>query len=106
MMPAFSTILMTAFASATVRASGFSHAMPLSVPFPLVTASQISSTFSMRAWLGPFSQMASMAGSATISVMLLYALHAPRSSSRAYFAAEAAFLAFGLHTPNTSASRT
>ena len=37
------------FASATLRASGFSHAMPLSVPLPRSIASTISSTFSMRA---------------------------------------------------------
>ena len=49
MMPALSTSLMTCLASATVRASGFSQAMPLSVPFPDFTASQISSTFSIRA---------------------------------------------------------
>ena len=42
MMPAFSTIRSTSFASDTDRANGFSQAIPLSVPFPLVTASQIS----------------------------------------------------------------
>ena len=31
----------------------------------------ISSTFSMRAWFGPVSQRASIAGSATIAVMVL-----------------------------------
>ena len=71
MMPACSTSLVMCFASATVRPSGFSQAIPLRVPLPLRTASQISSTFSMRAWLGPFSQIASIAGSATIAVMLL-----------------------------------
>ena len=43
----------TFFASATLRASGFSQAMPASVPFPLSIACTISSTFSMRAWFGP-----------------------------------------------------
>ena len=36
-------------ASATFRASGFSQAMPASVPLPRSIASTISSTFSMRA---------------------------------------------------------
>ena len=106
MMPAFSTSLRMCFASATVRPSGFSHAMPLSVALPDVTAAQTSSTFSIRAWFGPFNQIASILGSHTISVIDLYALQFPTSSSRAYFAADAAFFALGLHTPRTSASRT
>ena len=76
------------------------------MPFPLRIASTISSMFSMRAWFGPLSQIASMAGSATISVIDAYALQAPTSSSRASAATLSALSRRGLHTPSTSASRT
>src|SRR5690242_3527806 len=47
-----------------------------------------------------------MAGSATMSVIDLYALQSPTSSCLAYAAAAAAFFLFGLQTPRTSPSRT
>ena len=47
---------------------------PRASPCPRSIASTISSTFSMRAWFGPQSQSASIAGSATISAMESYAL--------------------------------
>ena len=83
MSPTLFTSRSTSFASATLRARGFSHAMPLSVPRPRWSASTISSTFSTRAWLGPVIQMASMAGSDTMSPMDVYAFAAPTSSSLA-----------------------
>ena len=95
-MPAFFTNRTTSFASATLRASGFSHAIPRSEPRPLAIVSQISSTLAMRAWLGPHNQMAWMRGSATMSAMLLYARQSPRSRSRANLAVAAAFLVVGL----------
>jgi hypothetical protein len=97
---------MMRFASATLRASGFSQAIPLSVPRPLSTAATISSKFSIRAWFGPVTQIASIAGSATMSVIVVYAFALPTSSLRAYAAAASAFARFGLHTPSTSPSRT
>jgi hypothetical protein len=59
----------------------------------------------MRAWFGPHSQMASISGSATMSVIVAYALASPTSSVRASAAADAAFFLLGLQTPRTSASR-
>src|SRR3954471_6060913 len=47
-----------------------------------------------------------MFGSATMSVIVLYGLHSPTSSSLAYVAAAVAFFLFGLQTPSTSPSRT
>src|SRR3954468_3887290 len=47
-----------------------------------------------------------MFGSATMSVIVLYGLHSPASSSFAYAAAAVAFFLFGLQTPRTSPSRT
>ncbi len=55
----------------------------------------ISSTFSTRAWFGPQSQMASMAGSATISVIEPYAFARPTSSFRAKAAASCGVLLVG-----------
>src|SRR4051812_5228756 len=60
----------------------------------------------MRAWFGPVSQIASIAGSATMSAIDAYAFASPMSSDRAYAAALSARSRFGLHTPRTSASRT
>src|SRR6267378_464777 len=96
----------TFFASATFRARGFSQARPRSVPAPLFMAPTISSMFEMRAWLGPHSQSAFIAGSATMSRMDLYGLASPTSCSRASAAVAAAFFSLGLQTPRTSASRT
>ena len=81
--------------------------MPLSVPRPLSIASTISSMFSMRAWFGPVSQIASIAGSATMSAIDSYGLRVADVERRARSARpRAAFFAFGLQTPRTSASRT
>jgi hypothetical protein len=102
----FLAIAATARASATLRASGFSHAKPISSPVPRSRVWTISSTLAMRAWLGPHSHNAWMSGSATIAAMDLYALAGPTSSSRASRAVPAAFFAFGLHTPMMSQSRT
>ena len=54
------------FASATLRASGFSQAMPTSSA-PAARAATISSMFSTRLWFGPQIQMASISGAFTIS---------------------------------------
>src|SRR5207237_5046259 len=104
--PTLLTRSTTFFASATLRASGFSQARPRRVPAPLFMASTISSTFAMRAWLGPHSHSALMAGSATMSRMVLYGRASPTSSSRANAAVDAAFFSLGLQTPRTSISRT
>ena len=65
---------------------------PRSVPAPRSIASTISSTFSMRAWLGPQSQMASMAGSATMSAIDAYGLRVADVELAARAAAAAAAL--------------
>src|SRR3989449_3350571 len=105
-MPASVTSAATRFASATFRASGFSHAMPLSSPLPRAIVSAISSTFATRAKFGPHSHTASIAGSATSWAMDGNAFARPTSSLRASAAVSSACFALGLQTPNTSASRT
>src|SRR5438128_935252 len=105
-MPASVTSAATRFASATFRASGFSHAMPLSAPLPRAFVSAISSTFATRAKFGPHSHTASIAGSATSWAMDGNAFARPTSSLRASAAVSSACFALGLQTPNTSASRT
>src|SRR5574341_39902 len=65
--PDSSTSSTTRFASAALRASGFSIAMPVSEPLPDLRALTMASRFSIRLWFGPQSQMASMTGDATIS---------------------------------------
>jgi hypothetical protein len=62
--------------------------------------------FSKRLWFGPNSQIASMRGSATISVIEAYATVSPKSSDRANPAASPACLLLGLHIPRISTSRT
>src|SRR6267143_4670720 len=105
-MPARVTSSTTRLASATLRASGFSQAIPRKAAFPRVSASLISSTFAMRVWFGPHSHTASMAGSATMAAIDGNAFAWPTSSRRARAAASSARVRFGLHTPSTSASRT
>src|SRR5207249_4367266 len=105
-MPACVTSSATRFASATLRASGFSQAIPLSWPLPRAIVSAISSTFSTRAKFGPHSHTASIAGSVTSWAMDGNAFASPTSSRRARAAISSACCGVGLHTPRTSASRT
>src|SRR5574341_1404288 len=79
----------------------FGGAREVGAAGPRRTASVISSTFSMRAKLGPHSQMAPMAGSATMAAIDAKGLAGPTSSRLARSAMSAACARFGLHTPRT-----